>query len=145
MFGEYGCLPMVAFGKTKVSSAFKLLARARDLDFETSNEISKQIQNYELDRKHAIENNQDDEDYDVDEEVKIEDYVDKKYMNLVDDSKQYQNIVINLSPHPCGHITYNSDLREDIGVIRLKAKTGNKEPKICVYMDGVRADQLGLN
>lgn len=93
---------MVAFGKTKVSSAFKLLARARDLDFETSNVISKQIQNYELDRKHAIENNQDDEDYDVDDEIRIEDYVDKKYMDLVNDSKQYQNIVINISPQHWG-------------------------------------------
>lgn len=45
--------------------------------------------------------------------------------------------------HPCAHITYNSDLRRDIGVIRVKAKTGNKEPKYCLNIDGTRADQLG--
>lgn len=44
--------------------------------------------------------------------------------------------------HPCAHLTYNSDLRRDIGVIRLKAKSGNKEPKLCVYIDGARADAL---
>lgn len=44
--------------------------------------------------------------------------------------------------HPCAHLTYNSDLRRDIGVIRLKAKSGNKEPKLCVYIDGSRADAL---
>lgn len=143
MFGEYGCLPLVAYGKTKTSSAFKLLARARNLDFETSNEISKQIQNYELDRKHAIENNSDDPDYDVDFDIQIEDYVDKKYMDLVNDSRQYQGIIVGISPHPCAHITYNSDLREDIGIVRVKAKTGSKEPKYCVYMDGARADAIG--
>ena len=142
MFGEYGCLPMVAFGKNKVSSAFKMLARARNLDFETSNEVSKQIQSYELDKKHAIENNQDDPDYDVDDDIRIEDYVDPKYMQLVNDSRQYQGIIVNISPHPCAHLTYNTDLREDIGVVRLKAKSGNKGPKYCVYIDGARADML---
>lgn len=142
MFGEYGCLPMVAFGKNKVSSAFKMLARARNLDFETSNEVSKQIQAYELDKKHAIENNQDDPDYDPDEDVNINDYIDPQYRQLVEDSKQYQGIIVNISPHPCAHITYHTDLREDIGVVRLKAKSGNKEPKYCAYIDGARADQL---
>ena len=142
MFGEYGCLPMVAFGKNKVSSAFKMLARARNLDFATSNEVSKQIQSYELDRKHAIENNQDDPDYDVDEDIDINDYVEPKYRQLVEDSKQYQGIIVNIAPHPCAHLTYNSDLRRDIGVVRLKAKSGNKEPKFCAYIDGARADML---
>ena len=142
MFGEYGCLPMVAFGKNKVSSAFKMLARARDLDFDTSNEISKQIQAYELDKKHAIENNMDDPYYDPDDDIHLEDYIDSKYMQLVNDSKQYQGITVNIAPHPCAHITYHSDLREDIGIVRLKAKSGNKEPKYCAYIDGARADQL---
>ena len=142
MFGEYGCLPMVAFGKNKVSSAFKMLARARNLDFNVSNAISKQIQNYELDKKHAIENNSDDPDYNVDDDVRLEDYIDPMYMDLVNDSKQYQGIVVGISPHPCAHLTYHKDLREEIGVVRLKAKSGNKEPKYCAYIDGARADQL---
>lgn len=75
IFGEYGCLPMVAFGTAKTLSAFKLLARARNLDFDVSNLVSKQIQNYELDVKHAKENNADDPDYDVDDDIKISDYV----------------------------------------------------------------------
>ena len=63
-------------------------------------------------------------------------------MKLVNDSKQYQGITVNIAPHPCAHLTYHSDLREDIGVVRLKAKSGNKLPKYCVYIDGARADQL---
>ena len=143
IFGEHSCYPMVAYGKTKALSAFKLLARARDLDFETSNIVSKQIQNYELDRKHAIENNQDDPDYNVDDDVHIEDYVDKQYIQLIEDSKQYRNIVVSLSPHPCGHIVYHEDLRRMIGIVRTKAKTGSKEAVYCAYIDGGTADKAG--
>lgn len=45
--------------------------------------------------------------------------------------------------HPCAHLTYHKDLREEIGLIRLKAKTGSKEPKFCVMMDGTTADIAG--
>lgn len=143
VFGQHSCYPMVAYGKTKSLSAFKMLARARDLDFETSNAVSKQISTYELDRKHALENNQDDPDYDVDDDVDIMDYVDKQYVPLINDSKQYQNIITSVSPHPCAHLVYHKDLREEIGVIRLKAKTGNKEPQMCLLIDGTTADNYG--
>lgn len=143
IFGEYGCLPMVAFGTCKTLSAFKLLARARNIDFEVSNEISKQIQAYEQEVKFAKESNQDDPDYNVDDYVHIEDYVDKKYISLIDDSASYKGIVINISPHPCGHIVYHKDLRREIGVIRSKAKTGSKKPVYCAYIDGATADAAG--
>ena len=143
ILGEYGCLPMIAFGTAKTLSAFKLLARARDLDFETSNIVSKQIQNYETDVKHAKENNQDDPDYDVDDDVKIENYVEDQYLQMIEDSKQYKGIITNLSPHPCAHLLLDKDIREEIGVIRVKAKSGNKEPVYAAYIDGVTADSFG--
>ena len=103
ILGEFGCLPMIAYGTAKTLAAFKLLARARNLDFETSNIVSKQIQNYELDVKHAKENNQDDPDYDVDDDIHIEDYVEEQYLQLISDSKQYKGVVTSLTPHPCAH------------------------------------------
>ena len=45
--------------------------------------------------------------------------------------------------HPCAHITYHKDLREEIGLIRLKSKTGKKAPNYCVFMDGTTADAIG--
>lgn len=143
ILGEFGCLPMIAYGTAKTLSAFKLLARARDLDFETSNEVSKQIQRYENDVKHAKENNQDDPDYDVDDDIHIEDYVDEKYLRLIEDSRQYKGIVTNLSPHPCAHLLLDKDIREEIGVIRVKAKSGNKEAVYAAYIDGATADAFG--
>lgn len=143
IFGQHSCYPMVAYGKTKTLSAFKLLARARELDFETSNAVSKQIAAYEKDRKHKLENNQDDPDYDVDDDIDIRDYVDRQYINLIEDSRQYQNIITSVSPHPCAHLILNTDLREEIGVVRLKAKTGNKEAQMCLLIDGNTADSFG--
>lgn len=136
ILGEWGCLPMVQYGTTKTSSAFKLLAKAKNIDFETSNEISKQIKNYEMDVKHAIENNADDADYDVSADIQIESYVDDKYLQLVEDSRRYQGIVLTLGPHPCGHLLLDRDLRREIGVVKTK-------DAYCAYIDGATADAYG--
>ena len=140
VLGEYGCLPMVAFGTVKTLAAFKLLARARNLDFETSNEISKQIKNYEMDVKHAMENNADDPDYDVNDDIRIENYVDEKYINLIEESKKYRGIFMTTVPHPCAHLLLDRDIRREIGVIRVKSKTGAKEPVYAAFIDGKTAD-----
>lgn len=144
IFGENSMYPMIAFGTTKTSSAFKLLARAREIEFDTQNEISKQIQRYEKDVKHAKENNADDPDYNVDDYISIEDYVEQRYQGLIEESKQYQNIIMSIGVHPCARLIYEKDLREEIGIIRVKAKTGNKKPVYCVYIDGATADFFGF-
>ena len=140
LLGEYGCLPMIAYGTAKTLSAFKLLARARQLDFETANKIAKQIQNYELDVKHAKENNADDPDYNVDDDVQIESYVEEEYLQIIEESKKYKGIITNLSPHPCAHLLSDKDLRREIGVVRVASKTGGKEPVYAAYIDGKTAD-----
>ena len=136
ILGEYGCLPMIAYGTTKTLSAFKMLAKARGLDFETSNAISKDINSYELDVKHALENNQDDPDYNVEEDINIESYVDEKYINLINDSKQYKGIVVSWSPHPCAHLLLDKDIRREVGIVKIK-------DIYCAYIDGTTADAYG--
>ena len=140
ILGEYGCLPMIAYGTAKTLSAFKLLARARDLDFETANEVAKQIQNYEMDVKHAKENNADDPEYNVDDDVQIGSYIDDKYIQLINESSKYKGIITSLSPHPCAHILSDKDLRKETGIIRVKSKSGGKEPVYAAYIDGKTAD-----
>ena len=136
ILGEYGCLPMIAYGTAKTLSAFKLLAKARNIDFDTANAVAKQIQNYELDVKHAIENNADDAEYNVDDDVQIESYVEEKYIDLINDSKQYKGIVVSWSPHPCGHLLLDKDIRREIGVVKIK-------DLYCAYIDGATADAYG--
>ena len=143
ILGEWGCVPMIAFGTCKTLSAFKLLARARNLDFETSNEVSKQIALYENEVKHAKENNQDVEDYNVYDDVDIQDFVSAKYLDLFEESKQYLGIVTTLVPHPCAHLLLDKDIRREIGVVRTKAKTGTKKPVYAAFIDGTTADTYG--
>ena len=139
ILGEYGCLPMVAFGTTKTLSAFKMLARARDLDFELANKISKEIQSYELDLKHAKDGN-DDPDYDPEDDIRIDSYVDEQYLNLINESKKYKGIITSISPHPCARLLLDKDIRREIGVIRLKARSGSKDAIYGAYIDGRTAD-----
>lgn len=142
ILGEYGCLPMIAFGTLKTLSAFKLLARARELDFETSNNISKQISIYELDVKRAKENNADDPDYNVDDDIQINSYVDDQYLGLIDESKQYKGIITSISPHPCARLLLDKDIRREIGIVRVKSKSGSKEAVYCAFIDGRVADSF---
>jgi len=37
----------------------------------------------------------------------------------------------------------DKDIREEIGIVRVKAKTGNKEAVYAAYIDGVAADTYG--
>lgn len=143
IFGEHSCYPMIAYGTNKTLSAFKMLARAKNIEPSIADEISKQISAYELEKKHAIENNEDDPEYDVDEDVLIENYIDKQYLDIIADSRNYQGIIVSSSLHPCAHLVYHSDLREDIGVVSLKPKTGSKERQLCLYIDGITADNYG--
>ena len=127
---------MIAYGTTKTLSAFKLLARARGLDFNTANTVAKQIQNYELDVKHNKENNADDPDYNVDDDVSIESYVEEKYLGLIKDSKKYKGIIDSWSVHPCAHLLLDRDIRREIGVVKVK-------DFYCAYIDGATADAYG--
>ena len=139
LLGEYGCLPMIAFGTTKTLSAFKMLARARDLDFDTSNAVSKQISSYELDLKHAKDGN-DDPEYNAEDDVRIESYIEEKYLPLINESKMYKGIITSISPHPCARLLLDKDIRREIGVVRVKSKSGSKDAVYAAFVDGRTAD-----
>lgn len=135
---------MIAFGKLQTLAAFKMLARAKNIDPQTANEVSKQLSEYSLARKRAIDNNSDDPEYNVDEDIQIENYVDEKYTQLIEDSKMYTGIISSLAPHPCARLVYHKDLRREIGLISLKPKEGKTERTICACIEGATADNAGL-
>ena len=94
-----------------------MYARANGISPETANEVSKQLNSYELAKKHAEEN----------EVINIEDYVDSDYKELVKGCQKYLGIYDNIKGHPCATIAYDGDVESDIGVILCKSEaTGNK-------------------
>ena len=68
ILGENHSYPMMAFGTLQPKAAWKLYARAKNVDFATANLISSQIQQYEMDLIHADEDEKDD--------INVLDYID---------------------------------------------------------------------
>ena len=125
IIGESGTFDLLALGTLKYKSAFKMFARANELDVDTQNIISKQIDAYEKAVKYAKEENEDTGEDEID--ISIYDYVDKKYYKLIDGCQDYMGIVDILKSHPCGTLCYDGDAVEDVGVIMVKSETTGKE------------------
>ena len=123
IIGESGTFDLLALGTLKYKSAFKMYARANDLDVETQNIVSKQIGQYEKAMKYALEEVDSEEDVDI----SIFDYVDRKYQYLIDGCQQYMGIVDTLKSHPCGTLCYDGDAIEDVGVIMVKSESTGRE------------------
>ena len=121
--GEGGTFDLLALGTLKYKSAFKMYARANDLDVDTQNIISKQIAQYEKAMKYALEEADSEEDVDI----SIFDYVDRKYQKLINGCQQYMGIVDTLKSHPCGTLCYDGDAVEDVGVIMVKSESTGRE------------------
>lgn len=117
LIGDLGTYDLIALGTLKLKAAWKMYARANGISPETANEVSKQLNSYELAKKHAEEN----------EVINIEDYVDSDYKELVKGCQKYLGIYDNIKGHPCATIAYDGDVESDIGVILCKSEaTGNK-------------------
>lgn len=92
--GEEGTFDLIALGTLKYKSAFKMYARAYNLDPQLANEVTKGITKYEKAMQYA-----EDDERDL---IDIYDYVDKeKYGILIEGCQQYKGIVDNLKSHPC--------------------------------------------
>lgn len=139
--GEWGVLPMIAFGKLKTASSWKMYARANNIEPDVANEVSKGLQRYETALKYAMDEFDDEEDEDTDYGVKLENYVPEEYLHLVLESKRYMGVIDSYSPHPCAHIIFNGDIRRKIGVMRLKGS--KNDGKVAAIIDGVTAERYG--
>lgn len=122
---------MISYKPLQTSSAFKLLAKAKNLDFEIANSITDDIARYEKARKHA--NSPEERDA-----ISIYDYLPEKYHALFDESRKYQGIINTKSQAPCGYLIYQGDIRREIGLIRCTSATGNSV--LTTVIDGAVAE-----
>lgn len=131
IFGEQCSYPMIAYGKYKASSAFKMYAKAKEVPYDIANDITSQISQYEKDYTLA-----DDEDKD---DIHLLDYVDEKYHQILKDSERYLGIISSWSPHPCAHLVYQGNIRKEIGLVMMRSDQG-KKLTLCSLMDGLWAE-----
>jgi DNA polymerase III alpha subunit len=128
ILGEECSYPMIAFGTMKPKAAFKMYARAKEINFEIANQISEQISKYENDLKHA----------DEDEIIDVLDYIEPQYHATFLGSKKYLGIVSDVKIAPCGYLVYSGNIRKEIGLIRLNSANGTQH--VCTILDGAWAE-----
>jgi len=125
VLGEDHSYPMIAFGTLRPKAAWKLYARAKNVDFDTANKVSEQINEYEMVLKHVDEDEKDN--------VNVLDYISEDYRNLFIESEKYLGIVSDAKVHPCAHLLYDKNIKEEIGLIKVKEH-------LCTVMDGLWAE-----
>ncbi|MGL4999701.1 MAG: hypothetical protein ACRC5T_12090, partial [Cetobacterium sp.] len=125
LLGEGRSYLMTAYGTLGLKSAFKMYCRAKDIDTALSDELSKYITSYSIDKKHN-------------ENIQIEDYIkESNHLRLVDESKSYMGVIDSFSAHPCAFCLSNEDLRRVFGL--LKSPAGD----LVVNITGSEAEKLG--
>lgn len=125
IFGEHSNYFMVAWGTLGTKSAFKMLCRAKNIDVDLANEISKLITSYEIDKKHN-------------DSVIIEDYIkEEEHIKLLKEAEKYKGIIDSMSQHPCALIVFNGDIRREFGLLRAPNGT------LVANVTGTEADKLG--
>ena len=131
VLGENHAVAMIAFGTLKKLSAFKIYAKAQNMDFELANTISKQISQYDEAVNNAPEEEKD--------EINIYDFVDERYSEYIEKSKDYWGVISDKKPAPSAYLLYDGDIRKEIGLIKCKSRTSKKEYITCV-IDGAIAE-----
>lgn len=132
ILGKDHAIPMIAFGTAKKKSAFKIYARAKDMDFTLANTISRQIEKYDK----AVANAEEDEK----DEIDIYDYVDEQYRPYIEASKKYWGIITDRKKAPCAYLLYQGSIRKEIGLIKCKSESTKKEYMVAV-IDGAIAER----
>lgn len=131
VMGEEHVAPMIAFGTIKKSSAFKLYAKAKGMEFKIANEITSQMAAYDEAIKQA-----DDEDKDS---INLYDYVDEQYKDYIEESKNYWGVISDKKKAPSAYLLYQGNIRREIGLIKCKSESTKKEYITCV-IDGAIAE-----
>ncbi|GCD11713.1 PHP domain-containing protein [Clostridium tagluense] len=143
ILGDDRCYDLISFGRLHLKSAFKMYARANDVDAQVANDVSKQIEKYEK----AVLYAEDDEKDDID----MYDYIDKEeFGHIIEGCQRYLGIVDNRKSHPC--FTKNELITTDKGYKKIKAIVlgdkvlthNNKFEKVMKLMDRESNDIYNL-
>ena len=106
ILGEDGIYYMVAYKPLQESSAFRLWCKANG---------------YQIDEYDAIAKN-------------LEEHLDdKKWSQVIDDSKIFRGVVESIAPSPCSFLLLDKPISSEVGLI----KVGNE---ICCVLDGYNCD-----
>lgn len=110
ILGENGIYYMVAYKPLQESSAFRLWCKANNYNINEYDEIAKNLDNY------------------ID---------DKKWKQIIEDSKIFRGVIESIAPSPCSFLLSDKSIPDEIGLIRI-GNLNNYE--ICCCLDGYNCD-----
>jgi len=125
---------MIAYQQLRPSAAWKMYAKAQGVDFDTANEVSNQIKKWQ---KAVAQADEDEKD-----EIDVLDYIEEPYRDIYLKSTDYLGVISSASPHPCGSLIYQGNIRKEIGYIFVKSQSG--DGRICCCMDGKWGEKYGF-
>jgi len=129
VMGKGHAYRMITFQRSATSRAWKDYARYSGIDFDTANMVSAQIRQYEDALKYA-------ETDEEKEQVDIYDYLDRKYRETYNASRDFTGIIQSLGSHPCAFLLMDfGKIEEEIGLMRTKGG------EICAAIDGKTAEK----
>lgn len=134
LLGEHGCYPLMTLQTYKEKSAWLMYARVNDVPAGESAALSKDLDKFNKAIKYA--------DEDEIEYIHVEDYISPDYLELYKKSIPYQGITINVGVHACGHLIFDGDIRQEIGLVTAKSETtGNRT--LVAAVEGKYLDEFG--
>lgn len=133
LLGEHGCYPLMAIEKYKPKNAWKMYARVNNIEPAQANEVSKGIERYLKECKEAGDDAGD---------IDVTEFIPKQYLQLYNESVKYQGIVSNFKVHACGHLLFDGDIREEIGLMSAISQNTGKRT-ICACVQGGYLDTYG--
>jgi DNA polymerase III alpha subunit len=111
ILGEEGIYYMVAYKPLQESSAFRLWCKANGYHIDEYDEIAKELDNH-------LEN--------------------KKWQNVIEDSKVFRGVIESIAPSPCSFLLLDKPIPDEVGLIRV----GNMNNYVmCCSLDGYNCDQ----
>ena len=131
LIGEKNTFPMISLGRLHEKSAWKIYAKANNIEFELANKVSTQIEEYEKAKKY-----EDDLEEDEESSIKIEQYISPEYLSLFKDSNRFLGVVTDVKIHPCAYIVADRNVISNIGLIKAKEN-------FCVAIEGKNAEKWG--
>lgn len=110
ILGEDGIYYMVAYKPLQESSAFRLWCKANGYHIDDYNEIAKDLENH---------------------------LEDKKWKQVIEDSKIFRGVIESIAPSPCSFLLLDKPISEEVGLIRVGNATNYT---MCCAIDGYNCD-----
>lgn len=109
LLGKENCAWMLAWKPLQDASAFRLYCKGIGKDISEYDEVAKDLDNYRED---------------------------KKWKQVIEESKRFVGVIESVSESPCSMLLYNKPVRRELGLVRTS------KGKMCCLLDGYNCDKF---